>query len=275
MQIFKKELKKIGILFLFLIYLLPVSTIQAQTSSLGFIPANIWYSKDPFEEGDKIKIYTFIFNPEDRELSGTVAFYDDTTLLGKKNFVILPKGVKDISIDWTVSAGEHTIFGKIESAKLLISAGKYESVSVTENKTDESIRQVKKKIIPKPSITENKEGTSDTSNNLQSLIKESTPTFISKPIILVVDNLEEVRENTEATVATKKEEVKKEIEVLKETPKTEEGKGETNVALKPWKYVELFFLTILHFALKNKIIFYIVLAIPPFLLLRFIWRKIF
>ena len=115
--------KKVSIVLFLIFSLFPIQKIFAQNSNTGFVPGNIWYSKDPFEEGDKIKIYTFIFNPDARELSGTVIFFDKTVLLGKKDFIILSKSANDISIDWTVTAGDHTIFGKIENAKFLISKG--------------------------------------------------------------------------------------------------------------------------------------------------------
>ena len=87
------------LIFLFLTLLFPINKISAEIANVGFIPDNIWYSKDPFFEGDKIKIYTLIFNPDGRELSGTVSFFDKTILLGKKDFRVSGNGVKDISID--------------------------------------------------------------------------------------------------------------------------------------------------------------------------------
>jgi len=143
--------KKILWLVILLLCLLPVFKIQAQDSNAGFVPGNIWYSPDPFEEGDKIKIYTVLFNPDAREFSGTVIFFDKTTFLGKKDFKVGARSVLDVSIDWTVSVGEHVIFAKIENAKFLISAGKYEEVYLLGNQTEESERTVKKKIITQAS----------------------------------------------------------------------------------------------------------------------------
>ena len=82
------NLKKAGIVLFLIFSLLPIQKIFAQSSNTGFVQANIWYSKDPFEEGDKVKIYTFIFNPDTRELSGTVIFFDNTVMLGKKDFIV-------------------------------------------------------------------------------------------------------------------------------------------------------------------------------------------
>ena len=139
---FIMTLKKVGIFLILIFSIVPIQSIFAQVPNVGFIPANIWYSKDPFQEGDKIKVYTLVYNPAERELSCTVIFFDNTTLLGTKNITVSAKSVKDASIDWTVTAGEHVIFAKIENAKFLISKDNYEEVYLAENKTEESKRSV-------------------------------------------------------------------------------------------------------------------------------------
>lgn len=267
--------KKVGIVVFIIFCLLPIHKISAQTTNVGFIPSNIWYSKDPFEEGDKIKIYTFLFNPDEKELSGTVVFYDKTILLGRKNFIVGAKEVKDISIDWTVSVGEHTIFGKIENAKFLISAGKYEEAIIGENKTAESSRTVRKKIIVKlpDNLLENVVSDQQI-QNIEKFIVEKTPDFISKPLVLGANTVEEFRSNIGAASENKKGEVSNQIKILNNEKNPPDSKTNTNFQ-KPLKYIELFFLTIFSIILNNKWIFYIVLALIVFFLARFIWRKIF
>src|ERR1035437_1568488 len=173
-------MKKVAIVLFLILSIFPIYKIHAQTSNAGFVPSNIWYSKDPFEEGDKIKIYTLVFNPDSRELSGTVTFFDVNVFLGKQDFVVPAKGVKTISIDWTVIAGDHTIFGKIENAKFLVSKGKYEEIYLSENETEKSSRSVAKKIIikapdPIKNASENGQTSPGTVQNIEALIKEKTP----------------------------------------------------------------------------------------------------
>lgn len=273
--------KKVSIVLFLIFSLFPIQKIFAQNSNTGFVPGNIWYSKDPFEEGDKIKIYTFIFNPDARELSGTVIFFDKTVLLGKKDFIILSKSANDISIDWTVTAGDHTIFGKIENAKFLISKGKYEEVYLAENETEKSSRTVSKKITSKSTdINTNTAGVSVL--DITKIIKEKTPDFITKPIISSANSLETFRKNLNTISDNKKEEIKKEIEALNDSNLVvglSKGnatiKTDTNPLLKPFKYVEIFFLSIFSFIVSNKILFYGIIIVVVFFILRFIWNKIF
>lgn len=263
---------KIGIIVFLFIVLLPIYKINAQITNTGFIPGNIWYSKDPFEEGDKIKIYTLIFNPDTRELSGTVIFFDKTILLGKKNFIVPAKGVKDISIDWTITVGNHNVFAKIENAKFLISTGKYENVNLPENQTEESSRTVSRKILNSPNtITSNP--VSGQIQNVQKLIIENTPDFIAQPIILTVDKIEAIRKNAGLVSQNKKVEVGNQIKAYNEkiTPKS----APNNKLLKPIKYIELFFLSIFSIIFNNKLIFYAILVFMVFLIVRYFWHKIF
>jgi len=273
--------KKIGIILFLIFSLISTQKLLAQVTNVGFVPGNIWYSKDPFEEGDKIKIYTFIFNPDSRELSGTVIFFDKTVLLGKKDFTLPAKTANDISIDWTVTAGDHAIFAKIENAKFLISKGKYEEVSLAENETEKDSRTVSKKIVSK-ATDKNIETTGTSVSDITDTIQENIPDFITKPIISSVNSLETFRENLNTVSNNKKEEIKKEIKTLNDVDlKVGISKGnltaksETSPLLKPFKYVEIFFLSIFSFLLSNKILFYGILAIIIFFLLRFIWKKIF
>ena len=269
-------LKKIGTILFLIFSLLPIQKIFAQDSNIGFVSGNIWYSQDPFEEGDKIKIYTFIFNPDNRELFGTVIFFDKTILLGKKDFTIPAKTANDISIDWTVTVGDHTIFAKIENAKFLVSKGKYEEVYLAENETEKSSRTVSKKIISKEnSETSSETNTGTTVLDIKKIIEEKTPTFITEPIASTVNTLEEFRINTNIASDNKKEEIKNEIKILDAKKTTSKENIKTNPFLKPFKYVEVFLLTVFSFILNNTILFYGILTIVVFFILRFIGKKIF
>jgi hypothetical protein len=273
-------LKKFGIVLFLVFSLLPIQKIFAQSSNAGFVPGNIWYSKDPFEEGDKIKIYTFIFNSDAKELSGTVVFFDKTVLLGKKEFTLAGKTATDVFINWTVNAGDHTIFAKIEEAKFLVSAGKYEQVYLAENETEKSSRTVSKKIVSTPTNTNTNTdtGTSLTPtsiSDIKKIIGEKTPAFITEPLISGINALEELRTSTITAGEEKKEELKNEIKALDNVKTTPKGDTTQSFLLKPFKYVEIFFLSIFSLILNNKIIFYGFLIIIVFFILRYIWKFFF
>jgi len=280
--------KKIGVILFLIFFLFPICKIYGETSNAGFIPANIWYSKDPFQEGDKIKIYTLIFNPDQREFSGTVIFFDKTVFLGKKDFAVPAKGIKDISIDWTATVGDHIIFGKIENAKFLISKDKYEEAYLAKDETEQSKRIVSKKIIPQETSTDTNSELNTTNpsqiEKIRDIIVEKTPIFIAKPIANTANAIEGFRENVGTASENKKQEVKVEIKALEENDKivADDNKISSDLKtenkseiLKPFKYAELFLFTLSSAIFNNKFIFYGILIIVIFLLFRWIWIKIF
>lgn len=293
----RKE-KIILFLFILLTFFSPArlfyKVANAASDNVGFSSTNIRYSKDPFMEGDQIKIYTLVINPDSREFSGTVIFFDKTILLGTKNFTVPANGVKDISIDWTATVNDHSIFGKIENAKFLISKGNYENVYLTDSETERSIRTVKKTIVQTSNTDSIPNNSLGAVQNIQKLIAEKTPDFIAKPIEITASAIDGFRESIGVASDKKKEETKTEINNLDTTKTTSDFKTSKNVKnittnttnttdntnnknklLKPFKYVELFFLTLSSAIFNNKLIFYGLLVTILALLARFAWHRIF
>ncbi len=276
----------------FLIFLLAFSfshriSFAQNSSNAGFIPSNIWYSKDPFEEGDNIKIYTLVFNPDSRQLSGSVLFFDNDVLLGKKTFVAGASQVAQVGLSWKATLGDHVIFAKIENTKFLTSSGSSVDVYLAENESDKSKRTVNKKILNQvnDSISNAKDTaqsvatSADTqATSIADTIKEKTPDFIAKPILYVANGIESFRESTDNKISNTKDKIKADIQKIKDSVNGTTANAKTsgkNALSKPFEYVKLFFTAILSAILDFKILFYGLSALLLFFIFRFIWRKIF
>ena len=74
-----------GIFCLYLFLFTPVFAVET-LSNTGFVPSNIWYSKDPFYAGDNIRIYSVIFNGSAKDLRGRINFYNNKALLCTSEF---------------------------------------------------------------------------------------------------------------------------------------------------------------------------------------------
>lgn len=108
-------MKKVLLFFLLFLTSIPVA-FSASGEEAGFLQNNILYSKDPFFAGEKIKIYTILYNNTGDYLSGNVSFFDNEEKIGEKKFLITPERiVKGIYIDWKVTEGKHKISAKIDS----------------------------------------------------------------------------------------------------------------------------------------------------------------
>lgn len=273
--------KKAEIILLLIFFLLPVGKIIAQTTNAGFIPGNIWYSKDPFQEGDKIKIYTLIFNPDTRKFSGTVDFFDNNILLGTKDFSVSGTSTKDISINWTVTAGDHQIFGEIKNAKFLTSTGKYEDVSLADNKTSTSSRTVSAKVVAENiasginSIDETFNTAVDSIQNIGNTAKDTMPATVSQSVTATSNTLDGLREKVSITLQNTQIKTQSQIDTLDKTKSSSKNSTETNYIQKPFEYVRLFLLFILSSIFKYKILFYGILIILIFSFIRYLWQLFF
>ncbi len=271
MLVMRNQYKYVIKIFLFSVLIISCfsffSFANAQDSTVNFVKTDIWYSKAKLVEGDKVKIYTAIYNPDSRELSGVVAFYDNGTLLGKKNFIIPGNGVRDVSIDWTVTLGGHSVFAKIEEARLTLAKGKYEQILLNNVETSKDTSIVYKKIassINTEVVNENIENTASSVtepiSDIGLKIIEKTPEFISEPVSDSVNFLENFRTENKTLANIKKEQSKQETEFSESTP---------------FAYAKLFLFTLLSFILSSKLLFY-GLSIFIFAgLIAVIWRKFF
>jgi hypothetical protein len=104
---------------------------------------------------------------------------------------------------------------------------------------------------------------SESVKNIENIIADKTPNFISKPIIFTADILEGVRTNVGDVSLEIKEEIKKEIKSL-------DPDKESSKFLKPFKYAELFFFSLLSFIFNTKLVFYGLILLILFFIVRYI-----
>lgn len=134
------------VFFIFLLNILCASFVYAAPQpikNVGFVPANIWFSKDPFFDGEKVRIYTIIFNGSSYDLEGAVEFLDNGVLIGKTNFSLSSGGrVRDVWVDWEATGGKHAITARIVGATASSTGGVKSSVVLDNTETGKSERYV-------------------------------------------------------------------------------------------------------------------------------------
>lgn len=254
---------------------------QTQISNTGFTQGNIWFSQDKLVEGDKVKIFTAIWNGGQDILSGNVIFYDKSVVLGQKDFTLQPNELKQSSIDWQVTAGDHSISAQIIDAKILVGK-KDETILTSYSKTKVSEQFIPKNpaLIKKDPIVDNAANTDTVliqAEKAGEFIKQNIPASVSEPVSKAASSVDSWRENTALSINTKKDEVKAEIKKINEVEKinTENKNNEKkSVVEKPLAYVKSFFLTLGSFIFNNKIVFYGLSILILFAFIRFIYRKI-
>jgi len=275
-------MKKI-LFFIFLIFSL-ISPFKIFAST-GFIPGQIWYSVEGPKDGQTVNIYTVVWNGEDEVLQSKVEFYDKNVILGTREVSVPAKSIKEVYISWKVTAGDHTISARITSST---KGTEKEKITIKNNETEKDKFSIPVSIV----TSDGKEATS--SDIIESQIDKATskvgdiiPSSVSTPVSNVFEKVDDFRNDTLTKIDVSKEETKEQIEDLKN--KSEGGKmieGDkvdleepSKIALtkttdKPLAYIKYFALATLSLILNNKIIFYGLIILIAFFLLRFIYRKI-
>lgn len=245
----------------------------------GFIPGQIWYSKDKLIEGDTVNIHTAVWNGEKNPLSVKVEFYDKNVILGTRDTTINSLEIKDIFISWKVTAGDHIISAKITSSLATI-LNKREKVILSriETSKDKQFVSVVVKNNLGESVTDTdliKNQIGKTSADISSFIPES----ISVPIGEGLETIDSFRNNTLVKVEAARIETKNELGKVLGVSTVESGKNvkinSTQDSIKkPIAYIKLFFLSIISFIFGSSLVFYLVGILLAFFIIRWIYNKI-
>jgi hypothetical protein len=273
----------------FLYFSIIISTILALpvyaevVVNSGFIPSQIWYSKTTLVEGDTVNIHTAVWNGEKDFLSIKVEFYDKNVILGSRDVTLSSLELKDVYVPWKVTAGDHIISAKIISSLATVS-GKKEKISLDRISTSQDKQFVSV-------IVKDKNGTPISTNTdtlLQDQINKTTndinkiiPEKVSAPVSSGISSVDSFRDKTLTEVTSIKNETQKEIDQIKiaddnrtSAQTLNEKSNIQDATRRPIAYIKLFLFTILTFIFSNKIIFYSLLILIIFYIIRSIYRTI-
>lgn len=253
-------------------------------SNAGFIPGQIWYSKETLSEGDTVNIHTAVWNGDKDSISVKVEFYDKNVILGARDVVLASSELRDVYIPWKITSGDHVISAKIISSLATVS-GKKENIvldRMTTSSDEQFVPVLSKNNQGVPEVA--KSTLSDALNNqidkTKTEINNILPKEVSDFASSNFDKIDSLREETSEKVALAKVEVEKDLDILKSKEQktiTDPASSKANIqdsTEKPIIYVKLFLLSILGFILSKKIIFYVLSVLIIFFVLRFVFRKI-
>jgi hypothetical protein len=268
------------------VWLLSFGVAHAATAptTTGIIAGQIWYSEDPLVAGDTVKVYTAVWNGDNNPLQARVEFFDQNVILGDRDIVVPAQSLKDVSVSWQVTPGDHIIHATITSSSLTTGT-KTQSVTLDHTTTADDHTFVPV-VVTTPTGTPVKtvDVIGDAVTNATSQIKDVIPPVITTN----ANSVDALRAKTADQIIASKIDVQKEIDTLNAAPSqkaTTSSKGTVapnntptasslDATQKPIAYIKLFFLTILAFVFQYPVVFYVLVVYILFLLLRFIYRKI-
>ena len=259
-------MKKILIIISFIFLSHPLFLFAQTVSNVGLVEHTIWYSQDPFFEGDTIKIYTLLYNSGVSSVSGTVEFYDNETLLGKKDIIILAQAPKDVSVSWVVTAGNHSISAKFLNPTVVV-GGKSQPVTV-----DNIISPEQKFFVPKKVLSESVPlDVGPTGTGVIDRVAKKIEPYTPGPVAKTISVLDGLRDTVTQKITTSKEKAVQKVDDLKK--KYETKKDSLTPTQRPLAYISLFFWNLFSFIFSHKIVFYGLSITILFLLIRFFWKR--
>lgn len=281
---------------LFIFYFATFGIALGQTKVLqnsGFVPGNLWFSKAPTAVGEKVQVYTLVWNGSTDDISGTVSFFDNDTVISKQDFILAGAGsTKILSTAWTAGEGYHKIYAQITGSQGGPRGSKAVSVSLQYAKTVEEERFVNAPVAPVTDAS----GVTGIVSNLASNIVDQKVDYatgyleanLPAPVVgvtkAVANSLESVRTGAQTWTVN-------EISKLKSGPASTTSKEKEDNALAdktgtetsepgfsvegPFKYAALAFLSAGNYIFGNGWLFYGLGLIIVFFILRLIKRKFF
>lgn len=134
----KNQTKTIVFLVFALFFAFFSTHAQVKTlKNIGFIQNNIWYSKDLFFEGDKVRIYTMIFNGSSYDFRGSLEFFASGKSIGKSNFSLVNGAFQVLWTDWIAEGGNKKVYANIVESRISLPGGVEEVVVLENAKTGE------------------------------------------------------------------------------------------------------------------------------------------
>ncbi len=265
--------------FLALIFAIPAY------GATGFVDAPIWFYPENPADGDTVTVQAVFRNDEKNLLTGSVLFYDNDLLLGKKSITIAPQNIALASVSFKIGPGNHSFSAQMSSLSESQNGGQTVPIALP-IEVAKSPSYFVSKSIPNPFSAQAKGG-SDASeqallkqvDDIQNKVLESVPAEIKERVSSSAKSLDTWRDDSADNLTEKKDIAKEKLENLqKQNSKTETAKTvspSSKYIDTPFAYVKFWIYSMLAFVFATPVMFYIVGLLFVFFVLRFIFGKIF
>lgn len=292
-------MKKILISFSILCFLGIIFPEQAlaRTFSAGFSKDQLWFSKDPFFAGDSIVISTLIYNSSLYRMEGSVILKDGTTTVEKRTFIIEKGASQVVDFPWVATSGNHNFSALIERNQFISGTSSVSASSIATSETAK-VKRFADFDINKNGIGDSTEPTpvkkattsvfvvpTNPVKTIEQKIVDEAPTPVSSVAIPVIGVLESVRVDqagkSSKNLDTAEGQIAAHLGTTTESLRIQNGgrsgagwslmkSGITDGQIfhSPFDYVKLFLALLTHLLTSNPYVFYVLLLLVSYKLIR-------
>lgn len=254
---------------------------------IGFVKDSVWLSNDAPNEGDTVTISTLVVNGDQSTLTAKVQFYDSELLLSEKSVSVDKGDAKIVTTSWKVTAGSHALHAALKDATLVSTSGKKTSVTLSDAQSANQNLFVK--TSTPTSLTEQNKVDAKV-NEVASKVESVVPEAVKDTFASTGTSVEGLRETWELSLTDKQNQEKAKLaEMDKVEQERLKAKADPdpanyvannyvdsaggNVLQKPFSYILIFLYSLFLFIVGNQFVFYGVIALVVFVIVRSIFRS--
>ena len=267
----------------------------AAFASTGFLGGPMWISPEVPQDGQFVNLSALFHNAEPNELSGTVSFYDGDVLLGSKTVKIDSGGVGTATVSLRIGAGDHSFSASIGDLNETLPDGTTQPFELS----PQSVELPTISVSPKAGNALNASVVSGTTNlvtnnifpsnpiapiakqvdQLEGNVISSIPSSVASPVVTTAANVDSWRTQNADSFANQTKAASISVNKDNELAASEQKKygsvsASTDLLDRPFDYVKLFFFSLLSFIWSHSIVFYGIIVLIIYAVLRFLYKKI-
>lgn len=236
-------------------------------ASTGFIGNPIWIYPEFPREGEKVTLSALFHNDETEKLAGTVLFYDNDTLLGRKLLSIPVGDVGTATIVFSIGPGNHIFSARAEGFQEISTSGNAKTLSIPLGKAE----------LPTLFVTKNGSATGadalplkasaqaapilDKVDAVQNKVVDSIPDSVKEPVVNAAESVESWRQKTTDQLKTAVADGKRAQETQKKNAAsgTKSSQPKTQFIDGPFSVIKLFVAEALLALFSHAVFFYLAL----------------
>jgi hypothetical protein len=271
----------------FLLLTLPLFFVGSIShASTGFVDSPLLLSPEAPKDGDQVTLSVLFHNGEKTVMTGTVLFYDNQTLLERKNVDIGPGEVTIASTTFSISSGIHKFSATMSDVGTEGSAGKSQSMVIPVATVTLPAQIITRNLKLSAQANGSSDGTSaailSKVDAAQTAVLKVVPPAAKEAVSSTATAIDTWRATTDTTLNKSRDSASVSIQEGKRIDASNATrKAGSKPIVKPstadngpLTIVKYYFFSFLAFFFGTPVVFYFAGIVLVYLILRFIFRRI-
>ena len=265
-------------------------------ASTGFVDSPLWISPASPNEGEMVTLSALFHNAEPETITGSIDFYDGTTLLDEKAVTLRSDEVATVSTSFAIPAGTHLFSASSKGMSQISTTGTLQVIPVALPDVKLPMEFVSKTIVPAADAG-NSVGDDSTSmilqqvSNAQNAVLSALPPDTKATVTNTTNAVDNWRAAQAADFVQSRDAAQSALNATNPSASTARGSSANTVSKKPstakttqkpanseasagpFTYVKYLVFSALAFLFGSAVVFYLAALLIIYLIFRFIFSR--